>query len=201
MLSAQVQSLARSPFARVALALIVTFLIYEYFHSPCNEPDCTSQRPWSQSTSSLKNSLGPCAQVSQEKIRRLQDYERLTVHSFADGAAITDSLQLDHATDICILISVPQHQPSERPKDVPVPGKGPDNLHVFINSSKVELSFPPPLPLPDQQNLDRIVASNSSIIYSVETKLYHEGKYEVFVDHEVSIDFLNNTSWQICSAC
>lgn len=190
MLVAQVQSFTRSPYVQVAFVLAAIFLAFEFLHPSCDESLCANQHLSSDSTLTLRDGTGPCSQVPQDHIRKLQDHGRLRVHSFANGAAVLPSLQLDHATKVCILISVPQHQPLEPSKDVPIPGKGPDNLHIHLNSSKLEISFPPPRPLPGQKGLDQLVAPSASIVYFVETSLYHGGQYEIHVDHEVRCSFL-----------
>ena len=182
----RLQSLARNGYLQLVLVVFVLFSAYGIFHHPIYTDDSSPPLKHQSADSSytLDDQAPLCAQVPRDEISRLQRYRAFSVHSFASGAPISPSLQLNPGTDICILISVPQKNHSAPWKDVPVPGKGPDNLHIFVNSSDIELSFQPPRPLPHQANLDQSFVKDASLLYFVETRLYHGGEYEVYVDHE-----------------
>ncbi|KAI9728367.1 MAG: hypothetical protein M1828_003767 [Chrysothrix sp. TS-e1954] len=134
----------------------------------------------------MASSPGPCDLIGPHEISRIQRVETLSTYSFADGSAIGDGRIVPPGTEICVLIAVPQNPPNGVLLDVPIESKGPDNLHIFIKSDDVQLSFRPPRPIPDQLSLRKPFANNTSILYYAETTLYHDGAYQLFVDHEWS---------------
>lgn len=124
-----------------------------------------------------------CQQVPQSQLDRLRQVTTFSVHAFTQGAPIATNQKLRSGTSICLLVAVPQ-QPIDTYADVPVPGKGPDNLHLFMNSSNMDFSFPPPRPLPNQPGLDQQSASAVALLYHVETTLYQAGSYAIHVENE-----------------
>lgn len=127
--------------------------------------------------------LTTCANITREDLDQLHNVTRLTIRTFADGKAIAATASLQAPQAVCILIAVPQIAPDYE-FDAPVPGKGPDAIHLYLNSSEgVIVTFPPLRPLPSQVGLNLPLADHA-IIYYAESTLFTPGIYNIQAKHE-----------------
>ena len=124
------------------------------------------------------------------------------MHSFHLGNPVTTGAALPASAAICIIVAVPQkpllrsvlNLESDAPYAddaycaAPIPGYGPDTIHLFVNSTGATRTFPALRPLPGQPGL-ALRFADETLLYFVETVLDEAGEWTVHGEHEW-------TNWQ-----
>lgn len=122
--------------------------------------------------------------VPRKELERLQAAKEKTLHVYRSGSQLLDNQQVHEAVTLCILAAMPQSFPEVGHfKDVPVAGRGPDSIHLYLNSSSVLITTPPMQPLPSQPSTAMQLAEES-IIYYTELRLKDPGTYEISAERE-----------------
>lgn len=125
-----------------------------------------------------------CSQVPIRELERLQKARHMTIHTYRSGIHLAESQEVNEAVALCVIAAIPQAMPEMGYfKDAPVLGQGPDNIHLYINSSSILLSLPPMLPLPSQPSAQMQLAPEA-ILYYAEVKLKETGIYEISAERE-----------------
>ena len=124
------------------------------------------------------------------------------MHSFHLGNPITNAAALPASAAICIIVAVPQKPllrsvlniESDAPYAddaycaAPIPGYGPDTIHLFVNTTSATRTFPALRPLPGQPGL-ALKYTDETLLYFVETVLDEPGEWTIHGEHEW-------TNWQ-----
>lgn len=127
-----------------------------------------------------------CELASFDILSELLAATEPTIYVLSEGKVISAKDIIAAPASVCVLVSIPQIElPEKNYTDAPVPGKGPDSIHLLLNSTDVILTFPPLLPLPGQPGASEL-HTNQSIIYQADTVLYTAGTYELSGEIEFS---------------
>lgn len=129
-----------------------------------------------------------CSSIPDDVRQRLDQANKPTIQVVSGGQLINQKTKdLNASISVCILIAVPQKEfRNGSYPDAPVPGKGPDSIHMVLNSTDVIVSFPPLLPLPGQEEAIAKSYHPGNIIYYAETRIMTAGTYTVQADIEFS---------------
>lgn len=131
-----------------------------------------------------KKVIPQCSQVSSKEIEKLQAARHMTIHTYRSGTHLADSQEVNEAVALCMIAAIPQSMPEMGVfKDVPVLGQGPDNIHLYINSSSILIPLPPMRPLPSQPSAQMQLAPEA-VLYYAEVKLKDPGVYEISAERE-----------------
>lgn len=171
------------------LLLVLAIAAFSFYRDPNSPTAAPSEHapdvdpPLSDldAVSSIDTSA-PCQRVPSPMIARLEESSERAVTVLAGDRVLTPDQPLQLPSTLCILISIPQEPlPDLDPDyvDPPVPNKGPDSIHLLINSTDVTLTFPPLRPLHPNP-----VDTPPSIIYYAEATILQGGTYEIHAEQE-----------------
>ncbi|KAI5478236.1 hypothetical protein MNV49_005301 [Pseudohyphozyma bogoriensis] len=114
-----------------------------------------------------------CEEVEQDTLMELawreRDPRRPKVYLFRGGTVVQDT-RVEGPVSLCVVAIVPQIDPDFTFADAPLPGYGPDDLHVFFRSNTTWITITP---------LTTIGQSGSAVVYSSPVVLLHPGVYRV----------------------
>ncbi|KAB8596121.1 hypothetical protein FH972_025830 [Carpinus fangiana] len=140
-------------------------------------------------SSHLREHVSACDAVPDSVINDLRNATTKDIAIvYNDRNVVSEADVLQVPAHICILVTIPQKPLSVADYDAgytdpPVAGKGPDLVHLLVSSDDVVLTFPPLLPVPDQQFEPQ---HDESIIYSAAATILNNGTYTVSATHEFS---------------
>lgn len=125
-----------------------------------------------------------CVKIPTAELERLQAGDEMAVHTYRSGNHLSEGQEINEAARICVVAVMPQSMPEYGYfKDVPVGARGPDSIHLYLNSSSVLVTTPPMRPLPSQPSAEMQLA-RESILYGTELKLKDPGIYEIRAERE-----------------
>jgi len=128
--------------------------------------------------------LPQCSLVPPTELHRLQTKVDMSVHSYRGGVLLRTDEPVTVPASLCVLVAVPQTKPeSGIYKDIPVPGEGPDLMHLYFNTSDVRVSIPPLKPFPAQAGVE-LQQTTGAIVYYTELKLPDAGTYDISAERE-----------------
>lgn len=180
--------LASSVVAVALLISIVTFLEWFHLYDVGVSRWITKHVPLVHQGPVASENISTCGPIPYAIRQDLQSASSKEVVVFSEDTQTLVSGPLSTPARICILVTIPQKPlPEEEHNlpytDKPVPGKGPDLIHLLANSTDVILTFPPMLPLPGQRFE---TVPQKSIIYHASADILHSGTYNISATHEYS---------------
>ncbi|KAB8596119.1 hypothetical protein FH972_025828 [Carpinus fangiana] len=127
-----------------------------------------------------------CQSISTETLAELQMMTEPSVTVISPHQVASSNVTAAAPAPICILVTIPQTPlPKNNYTDSPVPGRGPDTIHLYLKSTDVLVTFPPLNPLPGQPEASSLYTTKAkSIVYYAETVLYTAGVYEIVAEQE-----------------
>lgn len=139
-----------------------------------------------------------CAAVSPETLSALQSATSPTIRVLSKGQVVSEDSPIQAPAPVCILVAIPQTRlPEQDYTDAPVPNKGPDSIHLYLNATDVIVTFPPLDPLPGQPEASTLHTTDSnSIVYYADTILYTAGVYNIVAENEFAHWFWAQ-EWQV----
>lgn len=161
-------------------------LIPERFRpSPASSSSPSSDKPATEQRPSLHyEPYIDCFTMNSSVITALQSVTEPTVRFVSNGTVLKDGAVLKAPAGLCVLISLPQEVlDADKYFDIPVPGKGPDVVHAYLNASNEIITFPPLNPFPTQLEAYE-QSTNISLVYYASSRVMNAGTYELIGERE-----------------
>lgn len=118
---------------------------------------------------------------------QLSQVEKASVSVVVNGMLIDTHQQDLHTGDnLCILVAIPQNNFEDESLylDPPASLRGPDSIHLYLNSSNAILTIPPLRAHPSNQSDWVLLHVPHAIVYSTAITLNQAGDYQIISENE-----------------